>query len=211
MISEASEDNTDGLIELGNNLISFFSTSTDWRAANQPMETPYNYDTLWNTAKNKTPLGSTLPVSSGVFYIDGNYTVNKSQIPNQYNSAVFNAIVFINGELTIEENIEINQNSTLLFIVKEDVKIEKSVSEAHYAVITDGDIYTAYNIQEGNATPTLNLRGFYVSDQLRLQRTLQGTGNEKYPSEEFFYEPKYITKTAGFLGIESVKWLSENE
>jgi len=211
MISEASEDNTDGLIELGNNLISFFSTSTDWRAANQPMETPYNYDTLWNTAKNKTPLGSTLPVSSGVFYIDGNYTVSKSQIPNQYNSAVFNAIVFVNGELTIEENIEINQNSTLLFIVKEDVKIEKSVSEAHYAVITDGDIYTAYNIQEGNATPTLNLRGFYVSDQIILQRTLQGTGNEKYPSEEFFYEPKYITKTAGFLGIESVKWLSENE
>lgn len=211
MLAEAVNDNTDGAIEVGNENVSFFTSSTHWVAKNQPLNPDYTYDTLWNITKNRTQLGSTLPVSSGVFYVYGNFTVGNSQIPSNYSSRVFNAIVFINGDLTIDKDIEINQSSTLLFIVKGDAKINKSNSKAYFSVISDGDMYTAYNIAEGDATATLFLKGFYIADHIKLQRTLQGTGNKRDPSEDFTYEPKYITKLADYLGENSVRWLTEEE
>lgn len=209
MVSEAVDDNTDGVIELGNNLISFFSTSKDWIVRNHDLNTEYNYDKFWGIAKNKSTLGSTLPVSSGIYYVNGNLTVGNSQVPSRYDSNIFNAVVFVNGILTIDRDVEINSNSTLLFIVKGDVKINKSVSRAYYGAISDGTLFTAYNIQEGDATGTLFLKGLYIADRIRLQRTLQGTNNRNDPSEDFTYEPKYITKLSSYLGEDAIRWGSE--
>jgi hypothetical protein len=208
MLAEPLDYNTDGIIEIGNSNISFFTGLNNWVIKNQPFESEDNYDKFWNTAKNKTQMGATLPISSGVYYVNGNLTVDNAQIPSNYGSKIFNAIVFVNGILTVDRDLTINQASTLLFIVKQDAKIKKSLSSLSAGILADGDIYTAYDIAEGDATPTLILKGVYAANRIRLQRTLQGTGNKNDPSEDFTYEPKYVTNLADFLGEKSVKWLS---
>ena len=211
MVAEALDDNTDGLIEVGNTNVSFFTSSRDFVVKNQVFDTNFDYDTYRNSAQNPATLGGTLPTSSGIYLVDGNFTVGNSQVPSNYNNRVFNAVVFVNGDLTIEKDIEINVGSALLFIVNGDVRIMKSVSKAQFGVIADGTLFTAYDIEEGDAAPTLYLKGIYSANVIRLQRTLQGTGNEKNPSEDFTYEPKYITKLADYIGKNAVQWLTEEE
>jgi hypothetical protein len=207
MLAEPLDYNTDGIIEIGNTSISFFVGLNNWVIKNQPFESEDNYDKFWNTVKNKTQMGTTLPISSGVYYVNGNLTIDNAQIPSNYDSKIFHAIVFVNGILTADRDLKINKSSTLLFIVKQDAKINKSLSNFEAGILADGNIYTAYNIGEGDAAPTLILKGIYSANRIRLQRTLQGTGNKNYPSEDFTYEPKYVIKLADFLGEKSVRWL----
>jgi len=53
----------------------------------------------------------------------------------------------------------------------------------------------------------LNLRGVFVADKINFQRTLQGTQNEKYSSEDIVYEPKYVLKMSDYIGNNAVKWV----
>jgi hypothetical protein len=156
-------------------------------------------------------MGSTLPISSGVYYVNGNLTIGSTTIPSSYSSKIFNAVVFVNGILTINANITINSSSTLLFIVKQDAKISKSVTTLTAGIYADGSIFTAHDIQEADKVSTLNLKGIYGANLIKLQRPYQGTGSQNTPSEIFTYEPKYITKLADYLGENSVKWLTEEE
>lgn len=211
MLAEPVDYNTDGIIEIGNNLFSFFIGENSWIIKNQPLETDYNYDKYWDLTKNQTQLGTTLPVSSGIYYVNGNFTIDSAQIPSKYDSKTFNAVVFINGDLTINKNVTINNSSTLLFIVKGDIKVDPSVSEIDMGIFADGDFYTAWGIEEGDKAPTLILKGIYTAEIIKLQRPFQGTGNQNDPSEDFTYEPKYIIKMADFLGEKTVKWLTDSE
>jgi len=74
--------------------------------------------------------------------------------------------------------------------------------------MAEGDFYTAYDITEGEGAPTLVLQGIYSANKFWFQRTLQGTNNTKYPSEDFTYQPKYITAMRSYLGTNSILWKS---
>lgn len=210
MISEALDYNTDGLVEVGNYLISFFTSSRGWKVENYPAPTDYKYNKFSTNLKNKTNLGTTLPTTDGVFIVNGNLTVDSSKIPSKYNEKIFNAVVFVNGTLTIDADIIINKSSTLLFIVKSDSKIKKDVADVHCGIFSDGNLFTAYDILEGDVAPTLILKGVYAANTIKLQRTLQGTNNANTPAEDITYEPKYITKIRSQLGINTIIWLSNN-
>jgi hypothetical protein len=207
MLAEPPAYNTDGIIEIGNSNLSFFSGLNDWVIKDESFISGGNYDKFWNLTKTRTAMGSTLPISSGVYYVDSSKTISSSTIPANYSSKLFNVVIFVNGTLTINANIAINSSSTLLFIVKQDAKISKSVNTLKAGIFSDASIYTAYDIQSGDFVSTLNLNGVYAANLVKLQRPYQGTGNQNTPSEIFTYEPKYVTKLANFLSGNSVKWL----
>ena len=117
-------------------------------------------------------------------------------------------MVFVNGNLKISDDIKISNSSTALFIVSgSNVDIDERVENVNVGIFSDGVINTAYNLVEGNACKKLNLRGVFVADKINFQRTLQGTQNEKHPSEDIVYEPKYVLKMSDYIGNNAVKWV----
>ncbi|HSX39156.1 MAG TPA: hypothetical protein VLI92_01030 [Candidatus Saccharimonadales bacterium] len=208
MISDPGLDNTDGLIEAQGGNVSFFSSSDNWVVKNaETLPTTWDYNKFSTSLKSKTTVAS-LPATTGTYLINNGYTI--SSLPSGYTTSTFNQIVFVNGDLTISTNISIAANSTALFIVKGKVSIAKAVTTVKAAIMTDGDFYTAYDINQDEATPTLNLYGVYSANVFHLQRTLQGTNNSTTPSESFYYEPKYAINLRNSFGSYAVTWKSSN-
>ena len=211
MVSEAPEDNADGLIEVGNLFIDFFSTSTNWEidSAVPPSTLTYQdlYDTIIGTRVDISS-NTELPTVSGVYEFGGDLVLNNQFIPNTYDNATFDQVIFVDGTLTIAANISIDTTSAVLFVVKNNVFIDENVTEVHAGVIADANFETAYNLAEGKSTQALSLFGFFVAEDIKLQRTLQGTNNETNPSESFFYEPKYVIQMKDFFSNNDVIWES---
>ena len=211
MVSEANEDNTDSLIEIGGISSDFFTSTPDWEIFNSPTPPTDGYDALYNQVTGtKTTISTSadLVSSTGVYEIDGDYTIDNQSTPNNYDSSTFNQIVFVDGNLTIANDIETTAASTALFIVKGDVNIDKAVNTIGIAIFADGDMFSAYNIGDGEATQTLNLNGIYNADEIKLQRTLQGTQNNDTPAESFVFEPKYMIQLKEFFNESTVTWVS---
>lgn len=211
MVSEANEDNTDSLIEVGGNSIEFFTSAEDWRIFNSPVPPVEGYTELYEQVtgtKTSISTGADLVSSTGLYEINGDYTIDNQSTPNNYDSATFNQIVFIEGNLSIDNDIEVSASSTALFIVSGDVYIDKAVNTVGIAIFADGDLYSAYNIGDGEATQTLNLNGMYSADEIKLQRTLQGTQNNDTPAESFEFEPKYMIQLREFFDESTVEWVS---
>ncbi len=211
MLSEASGDNTDGLIEVGGTNISFFSSSKNWKITQSGIPEDHLYDYYWNAVSNaKTQITTQLAASSGIYYKTGDFTINQQSIPSSYGTTTFNQIVFINGNLTIDKDISVSSNSAALFIVSGNVNISKSVNALSVGIFTNGQISTAYDLNESEGSGTLVLHGIYAADKFNFQRTLQGTNNSTDPSEDFTYEPKYLINLKSFFTSSSVKWNAED-
>jgi hypothetical protein len=206
MIAEPEDDNTDGMIEAGSDYINFFTSTYGWRVLNSPEPNNYYYEDLYRLVPNVVTV-TDISTSSGVYLIDGNYTLDNQSIPNTYDNSTFDQIVFINGDLTIDNDITIRDASTALYIVKGNVYISELVKDVFIGIVADGDINTAYDNVEGSSTSTLTLRGTYVANKINFQRTLQGTNNSKSPSEDLIYEPKYLVNLRQFIGEDEVIWL----
>ena len=205
MLSEADDSNTDGLIEAQGTAINFFTSTKDWKVTASPTLSTHSYQDFRNMISSPTAISGTLPTTSGVYLINGDYQLD---ITNNYENATFNQIIFINGNLTIDGELEINNASTALFIVNGNVYISKRTKELQAGIIADGDIYTSYNVGENEASPTLYLRGLFSANQIHFQRTLQGTNNNHSPSEDFIFEPKYTIQLKEYFSKSTVKWLS---
>jgi len=209
MLAEAENDNTDGIIESGNSTIDFFTSSLDWVLKNSPTLDFPGYDEFWDmTFAEKTELTGDLPITDGVFYYDSDLDLSNPDIPNNYDDEVFTQVIFVNGDLTISSNIDTQAESAPLFIVKGDVKIEKNVSDVQVGLFSDQTLYTAFDVQEGHPTNTLNLRGIYAADIIAFQRTLQGTNNDDTPSEIITFNPSFLVKMQEILGETQIEWLT---
>lgn len=207
MLSEADDHNTDGLIEAVGSSIDYFNSNTGQRLRNAPLITGKSYNYYWDLATTKTQItNNTLPTTSGVYYINGNFTVNNSTKPNAYRTSTFSQVVFINGDLTIANDVDTTNGTAALFIVKGDVKIAKTVTLLKVGIFGDDDFYTAYNISTDEATTTLNLTGIYKANRFVFQRTLQGTNNSDTPSEAFTFAPKFMVQLKPYFGSYNVKW-----
>lgn len=208
MLAEPYEDNTDGLIDIGGNTINFFSSSKDWEIVNDTATVTYDYsyfqDSVTQEPQNITELTST----SGVFVYEGDLELRNQTIPNDYDNNVFDQIVFVNGNLRISNDIQTADATTALFVVSGNVEISKTADLVQVAIVADGDFYTAYDVEEGQQTGTLTLEGIYSADKFIFSRTLQGTNNAHYPSEDFVYQPKYLLGLGGYLGSSSVQWVN---
>jgi hypothetical protein len=210
MVAEAPDaDNTNGLLEAGGNQINFFTTSTGWKVINSDIPPAYGYQELYDsTSETKTTINQTgnLVSSTGVYIVNGNYEITNTKTPNNYNTATFDQIVFINGNLTISNPTKVSASSTALFVVSGNAYIDEKISELGIAIIANGDINTAYNLEEGKTTQALTLNGLYVGNKVLLSRTLQGNRNEAFPSEDFVYEPKYLVQLKQFFNNSQVSW-----
>lgn len=207
MISEADGDNTDGLIEAYGSTIEFFTSSRDWEVTNSPIPAEYDYNTFTDLSDSPDTI-TDLQTSSGTYLIEGAFEITSGNLPGSFATDTFDQVVFVNGNLRISTDIDISDDSTVLFIVNGNVEIEKMVELVDIAIFAEGEFQTAYNIEEGDDTETLALNGIYYADKFVFQRTLQGTDNNDTPSEDFHYEAKYAIQLKDYLGGNTVTWLA---
>jgi len=202
MVEANGTSNTDGIIEVGTDRIEFFTTSVNYKARYLPKLKKHSYQDFWDTTKDKTTTTS-VEGNSGLFYINGNYIFDT--VPASLNGQTYSQIVFISGDLTINTDITIPQASTLLFIVKGDVKISKQVQNVQAAIFTDNTIYTAYDIVDGDETLMLEMKGVFAADKFVLQR---GRKKNETTTERFVYEPKYLLKMRAYTTKTQVEWIN---
>jgi hypothetical protein len=210
MLAEGDQDNTDGIIEVAQQIIDYFTSTKDWEVTESPAPDDYDYNRFWNEsdASKEEITDGNLRAESKTFYIDGDLSLDTANIPGNYDDDTFNQVVFVNGNMQILSDLEVHNNSTALFIVKGDVEISKNADLVDVGIIADGDIYTGFDVEEGDSTDILTLKGLFVCDHFIFQRTLVGTSNSDYPSEDFTYEPKYTVQLQGFFGSHHINWRS---
>lgn len=210
MLAEGDEDNTDSVIEVAQETIDYFMSTEDWEVTYSPPPENYNYDRFWaeSDASKEEITDGMLKTDSKTYYVDGDFDIESGDIPGNFDTETFNQVIFVNGNLTIDNDLDIRNESTLLFIVKGNAEIGKTVELIDAAIFADDDIYTAYDIEEGDSTPVLELRGMFICDDFVFQRTLVGTSNNDEPSEDFIYEPKYTIQLQGYFGSHQINWRS---
>lgn len=207
MLSEAAEDNTDSVIEIGGTGVNFFTSTQDWLVTNNLASNQYLYNDLLAMVPTPSSRTGALPTTTGIYRYSGNLTLSSTTVPSNYNTAVFRQIIFVDGNLRLDRNLIISNSSAVLFLVSGDVEIKKTVGEVDAAIFSDGNFKTAYDTEEGDQTSTLLLKGVFKANRFIFQRTLQGADNEEDPSEDFTFEPRFGDMLRDYLGKNAVRWL----
>jgi len=126
--------------------------------------------------------------------------------PITYSRSGDTAVIFINGDLNINSNIEIGAGSGVIFIVNRNVNIAAEVTRADGVYIVGGQFTTSGNISSAscptNLSPTdqaLTIHGaVYVTGKACFNRNLSG-GNTS-AAETIVYEPKYLWLFSDMIG-----------
>ena len=170
------------------------------------------YDVLWDKYRGKIEdtTGTVVPppdelnngiitgavdVDGGVMLWDGDIGgVNVTNFGAGANERP--AVIFVDGNMTIDNNISINANSGIIFIVSGDITVDATVDEIAGMFITDGTFYSrdvitcALNPSHDDDRLVIN-GAVYAFGDLCFTRDL-GASNENTPAELINYEPKYL-------------------
>lgn len=201
--SAGASDNSDGVI-FSASTIGNFTSSSGWYVTNYLLPQKMSYDEWFSTYPTDTLLPSgKLPKTSGIFINNGSFTISSSTLPSSFSSAIFSAIVYINGDLTINTDFSIRDSSALVFIVNGDARVDKNVKNISGFFIVNGQIDTSYN---GNSGSALTVKGSLAADTLIIARSLKGKENSNDPAVDIIYQPIYLTSLNSILGSEMISW-----
>jgi len=124
-------------------------------------------------------------------------------------------VIFIDGSLTIRNNLTITNDSETIYVVKGDITVATNVGRIDGVFITDG-VFTDANTSPPYG-PRLEVKGAVYARTLDLTRKLDPTritiglvndpfNSEYTPAETFNYDPKYIDALATIFGSAALSW-----
>jgi len=138
-----------------------------------------------------------IPSQSGAFLINGSRTISQSAIPESVVNGLAFPAVFVDGNLTIDSNINLNNGSGIIFIVAGDVDIERRVENIDMFIVTLGILNTSYN--GGSNSDPLVIKGGVVAKNIVFNRFLKQNQTSS-PAELFEFDPTYLLKFSDILG-----------
>lgn len=165
-------------------------------------------------------------MSSGIYYFTGNLIIDNG-VNCGINLGGGTAIVFIEGNLTINCDLAYNNNNGLVFVVNGNVRIDKSVTLINAVIISQGIIYTATDklptppilacshisgsrIQTGQLVINGSLislnRDAAVTSPIEFCRILNGSANNTTPAEQINQQPKYLVILKDLFSDTLQKW-----
>lgn len=107
-----------------------------------------------------------IPTTEGVYALHSDYTL-ASEL--NYNSV--SQVVFVNGDLNINENI-ISANSTIFYIASGTIVISNNVTQVDAFLLTTNEIYTAENF---NLSTALTISGSLIAQNINFNRNTDRT------------------------------------
>ncbi len=160
--------------------------------------------------------------TNGVYLINGNVDINT---PTTYSKDVEETkIIFIEGNLNINYNIQFHSNnidkpSGLVFIVRDNINIDESVTFIDAVLISFGEICTGS--QSGICpTDTIKTQTLLIAGSLISLKPLdpnnpvsikfvRDLGNNNTPAEKVIFQPKYLALLRDLMA-EDLKITSED-
>lgn len=142
-----------------------------------------------------------LPTSSGVYYFSGNYTIDRNALPAGFTSNAISAAIIIEGNLYINQDVALHQDSAVAFLVEGDVIYSPNVGQSQGFLIAAGDINTnSTNSNSGKGDGSLTHTGAFIAGQdIILGRNLGKNKNDQ-PAEVINFPVKYLVNP-GFAGL----------
>ncbi len=172
--------------------ITNFSSNKGW------LVTPYSqifrpdYNTWFGQLHPAQTLpGGKLPQSNGigVYLVDSPiFPITSTTKPSA--TAKFTAIVFVNGDLYVDTSFSLNPSSSLIFVVKGDVKVSSGVESMAGIYLADGKINTSYD-KIGKDSLTVD-GSLITGDGFDFSRSLGRTENMINPAEIIRFNPYYL-------------------
>lgn len=122
----------------------------------------------------------------------GNLTVDQ----NFKTSGKAVVVIFVDGDLAINDNIDDTNDSGVLFVVQKEVRIASPVTRVNAYIITHGGFCSSWG--SGSCTSSegkLTINGSVISfssDPLKQPQFKRTNDLNTDPSEEIVYQPKYL-------------------
>lgn len=150
-----------------------------------------------------------------ISYCNGNFAYDSTKT-----APTVDQVVFVDGDLTISQNLILASNVALVFVVRGQIIVNLSVTEIDGVFIsqegfTDSD-QTATNSGLNSNDYFLTVKGAVYTDaiggSLSLKRFFTGPYNNTIPADKFIFDPKYLVKPGlvSIIGVKSIKWSEIN-
>ncbi len=203
MLSGAPDYNSNALV-LSPKAISNFSSSRGWEVPYYTYSGPdMSYNDLYSKYKPDDTV-TELPTDAGIFRTASGFTVQGNTVPKDYLQKIFSNVLFVNGDLVIKQDLNMNVASGTIFVVNGDVLVDKNVDKVSGFFVVNGYFDTSYN--GGFAQDPLVVFGGVYADHFNLSRSSFAFKNKDNPSEEFVFDAKYLVDFGSIFGNVSVKW-----
>lgn len=186
------QTNANDTIIIGNTTLDSFTTSANRTMTNYTYTNDYSLANLiphLNTIQgNAIALPqNNLPITSGIYSYNGNYTIDNQTITNGFKNNQLAAIILINGNLRIKKSYTMNTNSAVIFIVSGNVEVEGGVENMSGLFVGSG--YFDSNIDNKIKPKQLMVNGgVAMQGNILLNRDLGRSGNpsnDDTPAEYF--------------------------
>lgn len=188
--------------------LSGITSTNNWYVEDYDTKLPFQaYDTWYAKYPTTTALpGGRLPTTNGRYRVNSDFTIASSTIPSGLSTTQnLNAVVFVNGDLNINNNYSLHATSGIILIVKGDITVANGVSAIDGYYISDGQF------DVGSGSSALTVTGGVQADSFNLKRSLNGNQNSSNPAEIFNYNTKYLVAGRNQLTDNyTVTWLGVN-
>jgi hypothetical protein len=174
----------------------------------------------WTTKSEQWSIGgvSIKPVAAAVGLASGNnyyQCTTNATAGGDLSLITGNWVVFVDGNLTVSSNVIINGSSTLTFVVRGNITVNTSVTQADGIYIAGGvdaagaDIAGSAFADTGGTAPgtitQLVVNGGVYAASFNLARVLSAN-NDSIPADLFNFQPKYLLNLSSLLGSPQLNW-----
>ncbi|HEY5601367.1 MAG TPA: hypothetical protein VIK81_04785 [Patescibacteria group bacterium] len=196
---------------ISTNNVSNFTSENNTTIQNYDLNIPgaKSYDDfcrLVNCTAKPTVANNVIPAASGIYFhgAANDYIWGITSSPT-VNGPV---VIFIDGNLTINQNLDTQGTGAVMFIVKGNVSIHRDTRIVEALFVMDGTFYSCVN---GPCNQTLTVTGGAIAHTgFSLTRDLGSASNTTTPAETFNYNPLYLTSFASLIGVPANTWVEVN-
>ena len=174
------------------------------------------YDALFekfhgDTASTFAGNVNNIPATSAnrVFVVGGSGTLSIQASGVNFPNNKDPAVVFVPGNMIINGNVEIGDDTGIIFIIKGYVDVKPEVEETDGIYIFDED-YTVRStgnpVNEEQLVVNGSVIGGFTGGEFDLGRDFRSARNKTTPTELFDFEPKYLWLFRDIIGDTKTVW-----
>jgi hypothetical protein len=173
---------------------------------------------IYNTARTQAEITTDMnnlsagPSSGNNFY----QCLTDATAGGDLSATTGNWVVFVDGNLTVNSNLIINSNSTLIFVVRGSITVNTSVTRADGVYIAGGT-FSDYDVGAGKSRSTSPYQlvingavyantfdlGSFLSNQPACDPTCT---NSKTAADVINFQPRYLVAITQMIGSPAVSW-----
>ena len=204
------EPNAEGVIIASGTTVGGFTSTQNWEIRSYPLISRRTYAEWLEKFPTAAPLPyGRLPLGSGRYFAGGgDFVIDAQTIPAGLGGDLAStenlaAVIFVGGDIIINDDLEVHSTSVLLFIIGGNVRISQDVVRVDGSFLFDNSFDTGYDGVPPQEQLVVN--GLAAGGNFIFRRSLAKDGNLSQPAEVFEY-PAKIIKLGPYLGEGAVSW-----